>query len=375
MNLRMGAAVAALAGLFVSAYLWLYKLGAIGTLSCGTGGCETVQLSPQSRFLGVEVAAIGVAGYAVAARPHPRIPAAPVGRFPPSAREHRRARRGRRGLHALSQVSRAVRHPRDLPVVRRLGDPDRRVLHSHTARDSPGAPPGDMSASGGTAGKPRGKALAGLALGALGVVYGDIGTSPLYALKECFGGVYSVPLTHDNVLGVLSLVFWSLNFVVTFKYLTVMPRGQPRGRRHPRPAGAGRRRGKATRSAARSSRSDSSARRCSTATASSPRRSRCSARSKGWAWRPTARAVRSSGSAVVIIALIFGMQSRGTARVGRIFGPVTHDLVRLHRDPGDPRHLARARGAGGDQPGARGPDSCGRRACQHRRARRPWCWS
>jgi uncharacterized membrane protein len=65
MNLRMGAALAALAGLFVSAYLWLYKLGAVGTLSCGTGGCETVQLSPQSRFLGVEVAAIGVAGYAV----------------------------------------------------------------------------------------------------------------------------------------------------------------------------------------------------------------------------------------------------------------------------------------------------------------------
>jgi uncharacterized membrane protein len=65
MNLRMGAALAALAGLFVSAYLWLYKLGAIGTLACGTGGCETVQLSPQSRFLGVEVAAIGAAGYAL----------------------------------------------------------------------------------------------------------------------------------------------------------------------------------------------------------------------------------------------------------------------------------------------------------------------
>ena len=65
MSLRMGAALAALAGLFVSAYLWLYKLGAIGTLSCGTGGCETVQLSPQSRFLGIEVAAIGAAGYGV----------------------------------------------------------------------------------------------------------------------------------------------------------------------------------------------------------------------------------------------------------------------------------------------------------------------
>lgn len=65
MNLRMGAALAALAGLFISAYLWLYKLGRIGTLACGTGACETVQLSPYSRFHGVEVAAIGFTGYAV----------------------------------------------------------------------------------------------------------------------------------------------------------------------------------------------------------------------------------------------------------------------------------------------------------------------
>lgn len=65
MTLRMGAALTALAGVFVSAYLWLYKLGMIGTLSCGTGGCETVQLSPYSRFAGVEVAAIGLAGYVV----------------------------------------------------------------------------------------------------------------------------------------------------------------------------------------------------------------------------------------------------------------------------------------------------------------------
>lgn len=65
MSFRMGAALTALAGVFVSAYLWLYKLGLIGTLSCGTGGCETVQLSPYSRFAGVEVAAIGLAGYVV----------------------------------------------------------------------------------------------------------------------------------------------------------------------------------------------------------------------------------------------------------------------------------------------------------------------
>ncbi|MEE8361377.1 MAG: KUP/HAK/KT family potassium transporter, partial [Gemmatimonadales bacterium] len=57
---------------------------------------------------------------------------------------------------------------------------------------------------------PRGKALAAMAVGALGVVYGDIGTSPLYAIKEAFSEPYGVPLTTANVLGVLSLVFWSL---------------------------------------------------------------------------------------------------------------------------------------------------------------------
>ena len=62
---RRGVALLALAGLFLSTYLYLYKLGFIGTLACGSGGCETVQLSPQSRFLGLEVASIGVGGYAV----------------------------------------------------------------------------------------------------------------------------------------------------------------------------------------------------------------------------------------------------------------------------------------------------------------------
>ena len=62
---RMGAALLSLVGLFVSAYLYLFKIGRIGTLACGTGGCETVQLGPWSRFAGVEVALIGVLGYAV----------------------------------------------------------------------------------------------------------------------------------------------------------------------------------------------------------------------------------------------------------------------------------------------------------------------
>jgi uncharacterized membrane protein len=61
---RMSAAVLSLLGLFLSAYLYLYKIGRIGSLACGAGGCETVQQSPWSRFAGVEVSLIGMAGYA-----------------------------------------------------------------------------------------------------------------------------------------------------------------------------------------------------------------------------------------------------------------------------------------------------------------------
>jgi KUP system potassium uptake protein len=76
---------------------------------------------------------------------------------------------------------------------------------------------------------PRGKALAALSLAALGVVYGDIGTSPLYALKECFGGTHAIPLSQENVIGLLSLIFWSLNFLISFKYVVHMMRADNRG--------------------------------------------------------------------------------------------------------------------------------------------------
>lgn len=61
----MAAALLSLVGVFIAAYLWLFKLGRIGALSCGTGSCETVQLSEYSAFLGVDVALIGVIGYVV----------------------------------------------------------------------------------------------------------------------------------------------------------------------------------------------------------------------------------------------------------------------------------------------------------------------
>jgi KUP system potassium uptake protein len=64
---------------------------------------------------------------------------------------------------------------------------------------------------------------------ALGVVYGDIGTSPLYAMRECFFGSHSVPPTHDNVLGVLSLIIYSLLLVISIKYVAIVMRADNQG--------------------------------------------------------------------------------------------------------------------------------------------------
>jgi len=71
--------------------------------------------------------------------------------------------------------------------------------------------------------------LAKLSLAALGVVYGDIGTSPLYAIRECFHGEYGIAVTADNVFGVLSLIFWALIIIVTIKYLTFILKADNQG--------------------------------------------------------------------------------------------------------------------------------------------------
>src|SRR2546425_3449693 len=76
---------------------------------------------------------------------------------------------------------------------------------------------------------PRGRYLARLSLLALGVVYGDIGTSPLYALQQAFHGQHGIPVTPGNVLGVLSLIFWSLLLIVTVKYHVVIIRADNKG--------------------------------------------------------------------------------------------------------------------------------------------------
>jgi len=64
---------------------------------------------------------------------------------------------------------------------------------------------------------PRPSRLAFLTFASFGIVFGDIGTSPLYALRECFAGTHAIPVTEGNVLGVLSLIFWSLIITVSLK--------------------------------------------------------------------------------------------------------------------------------------------------------------
>jgi KUP system potassium uptake protein len=73
------------------------------------------------------------------------------------------------------------------------------------------------------------KALAHLALAALGVIYGDLGTSPLYTLNDCFFGMHGVPVNQTNVLGLVSMVFWSLICVVSIKYVFFFLRADNNG--------------------------------------------------------------------------------------------------------------------------------------------------
>jgi KUP system potassium uptake protein len=87
-----------------------------------------------------------------------------------------------------------------------------------------------IAAAGAQAGKPRdGSRSLWLALGALGVVFGDIGTSPLYALREIFVGHHRMAVDPARVFGVVSIVFWTMMLIVTVKYVTIMMRADNKG--------------------------------------------------------------------------------------------------------------------------------------------------
>src|SRR2546426_712258 len=142
-------------------------------------------------------------------------------------------------LHVVSDGHRAVRAARDLPVVRGLGGHhDDRVaaVDVRAARDAVGDHVDPLVFTAMTSPaqpvvpqQPHGRYLLTLALAALGVVYGDIGTSPLYAIRESFYGTHGIAVTPGNVLGVLSLVFWALVIVVTIKYHIVIIRADNKG--------------------------------------------------------------------------------------------------------------------------------------------------
>jgi KUP system potassium uptake protein len=68
-----------------------------------------------------------------------------------------------------------------------------------------------------------------LVLGSLGVVFGDIGTSPLYAIREIFHGLHAIPATTTNIFGILSLIFWLLNLVISYKYISLIMRANNEG--------------------------------------------------------------------------------------------------------------------------------------------------
>lgn len=95
-----------------------------------------------------------------------------------------------------------------------------------------GVPPREPAATadaGRAHAEPSGRRLAALSLGALGVVFGDIGTSPLYAFRESFHAHYGLELSTPNVLGVLSLIFWALVLVISIKYIVFVMRADNQG--------------------------------------------------------------------------------------------------------------------------------------------------
>lgn len=93
-------------------------------------------------------------------------------------------------------------------------------MSSHASPDETSAAPGHSHHK---------ASLAGMSLAAMGVVYGDIGTSPLYTMKEVFNGHHPLPVTPDNLLGILSMIFWAMTITVTFKYVKFITKADNRG--------------------------------------------------------------------------------------------------------------------------------------------------
>ncbi len=199
--------------------------------------------------------------------------------------------------------------------------------------------------------KPSGQALAGLSLAALGVVYGDIGTSPIYALRESLHGKHGLTPTPENVLGLLSLIVWALILVISVKYLAFVmradncgeggmialtalvspPRDKPSGRRASFVLiglfGASLLYGDGMITPAISVLSAVEGLEVATPV-----------------FRPYIVPIT-----IAILIVLFAVQSRGTARIGSIFGPVMLLwFARARGVRGDAHHRAPVRADGGE---------------------------
>ncbi|MGL4406948.1 MAG: potassium transporter Kup [Zoogloea sp.] len=162
-----------------------------------------------------------------------------------------------------------------------------------------------------------------VALAAMGVVFGDIGTSPLYTMKEVFNGPHAVPVTPNNVLGILSLVFWAITIVVSLKYVVYIMRADNRGE------------GGIMALTSLALRTTQSPRLAGAMSAVglfgaalfygdgviTPAISVLSA-VEGLEVATPAFKPFVIPSALVVLVLLFFIQSKGTARVGAVFGPV-----------------------------------------------------
>ena len=100
------------------------------------------------------------------------------------------------------------------------------MLHRRPRSFPPGTPPQDEEER---EGPPPRTGVAGLSLAALGIVFGDIGTSPVYTFRECFNPEHGLPLSPENVLGALSLIVWALILVVAVKYVSLIMRADNHG--------------------------------------------------------------------------------------------------------------------------------------------------
>ena len=166
--------------------------------------------------------------------------------------------------------------------------------------------------------------MAALTLGALGVVYGDIGTSPLYTLRECFSPEHGLALTPANIMGIMSLVFWALILVVTVKYVLFVMRADNKGE-----GGI-----LALLALATNSRPDASGRLSGLMALGlfgaalfygdgmiTPAVSVLSAVEGLEVAQPSLESVVVPVTIVILIVL-FAIQSHGTAKVGTLFGPI-----------------------------------------------------